>query len=106
MKTLQIVGTWIRDHIWLVVIAAVALVAFFFIPQFKEVSYGIFRVLIAVILVSIVLYAWFRETIRQHIVSGDFKAAFESLEAKHKVATTISVIAFITWAIVECIVHP
>ncbi len=103
---LLVAWTWIQDHAWLAILAALALLVFFFVPQFKELAYGAFRVIIGIILVSIVLYAWFRDTIQQHIVSGDFVVAFRSLEAKHKVAVTITVIGLITWAVIECLVHP
>lgn len=103
---LTVAWTWIKDHSWLVLLAGIALLIFFFVPQFKELAYGAFRLIIGILLVSIVLYAWFRDTIQQHLVSGDFVTAFNSLEAKHKVAVTITVIGFITWAVVECLVHP
>lgn len=106
MKTLTLIWTFIRDHIWLAILIAVFGFIFFFVPAFKEIAYGALRVLIGVLIVAIVLYAWFRETVRESIVTGTFVAKFKELEAKHHVAVVISVIALITWAVVESLVHP
>jgi hypothetical protein len=103
---LKAIGVFIKDHFMMAVFCAAALFAFLFLPHFQEMAYGIFRVGIAIFFVAALIYLWFKDTIREYLVSGQFVTDFTSLEAKHKVAVTMTVIIAILWAVVECLVHP
>jgi hypothetical protein len=103
---LIVLWTWIKDHTWLAIFAVLALAAFFSLGHFQEIAYGLFRALIAVIFISVILYIWFRDTIQSYLVSGTFVTDFHALEAKHKVAVTVTMVIAVLWLVVECLVHP
>lgn len=105
-QKLLAIGVFIKDHVVLALFCVAALFAFFLLPHFQEFAYGLFRVGIAVFFVAALLYIWFKDTIRQYLVSGTFVSDFHALESKHKVAVTLTVIIAILWAVVECLIHP
>lgn len=103
---LGVAWTWIEDHAWLAVLAVVALFAFFFLPAFKELAYGALRAIIGVLIISALVYAWFRETGQTSIVSGTFAQKFKDLEAHHHVWVVMAMIGLAAYIVVECLVHP
>jgi hydrogenase-4 membrane subunit HyfE len=97
---------FVKDHWAILAVGLVGLAAFFIVPQFKELSYGLMRAAITVLFIALLVYTWFRHTLREYLVSGAFVAEFRALEAKHRVAVTVTVLVLISWIVVECIVHP
>jgi hypothetical protein len=102
----NVLWAFIQDHWQIAVVAIVALVLFFVLPHFKELAYGLLRVAVAVFLIALVVYTWTRNTVREYIASGAFVAEFRALEAKHRVAVTVTLLVVIAWVVVECLVHP
>lgn len=94
------------DHWPLAVVALVALAAFIFLPRFQELAYGLLRVALVALFIALIIYVWFKDTIREYLSSGAFVAEFRALEARHRVAVTITILVVISWIVVECIVHP
>lgn len=99
-------GVFIKDHIMLVALAAAAMFVFLFLPHFREFAYGLFRAFVAIFFVAVIIYIWFKDTIRPYLVNGTFVEDFKALEAKHRVATALTVIIVVVWLVIETLVHP
>ncbi len=98
---------FVRDHLWIAGLGVLAIWIFFHGGQnFKELAYAFVRIAFVVFMVGVILYAWWRKTVSEHIASGNLVADFKAVEAKHRLWFCFAVIALIAFVIVEATVHP
>jgi hypothetical protein len=79
IKKKNVLIAFIQEHWQIVAVGVVAVALFFIVPKFQEFAYGLLRIAIAVFFIALLIFVWFRDTIREYLTSGAFVAEFFDL---------------------------